>query len=325
MTSISLSFSKVPLPISGLALGLASLGLCWENLLATQGIVQIVSAILASLMLISVTPNVLFSLSALKKNLAHPLIGSVLPTYAMAAMVISNALATFSPLLANTIWLFALGLHFIFLSCFLYYRIKSFHLGDMLPSWFIPPVGVIVASASFIKTPALQPIADFALFFGMLAYAIMLPAMIYRLVFHTEIVDTAKPTIAILAAPASLSLAGYLSVATEPSLLIIALLFGIAILMTLFTYTALTTLIQLPFSPGISAFTFPLVIGATALFALADWLRSIGMPPEYSEQVVTLAIGELTIATAIVLYVLQQYVQHLWLSDKKPVQQSKLV
>jgi len=300
----------VPTPVAGLALGIASLGWCWENLLSSNGLAQSIGAIIAGFLLLVLTPKILFNHSLLQKELAHPLIGSVLPTYAMAAMVVSNALGKISPWLANSLWLFALCLHLIFLGYFLYYRIKSFNLTDMLPSWFIPPVGIIVADVSFIANHALQPIAEIALIFGMLSYAIMLPMMIYRLIFRAEIPDAAKPTIAILAAPASLSLAGYLSISTNPSAIILALLFGIAILMTLFTYIALIKLTQLPFSPGFSAFTFPMVISATALFKLAEWMRSIDISTQYSDQIHLLALGELLIATGVVVYVVLQYLRH---------------
>jgi len=315
----------VPTPVAGLALGIASLGWCWENLLNSNGLVQSIGAIIAGFLLLVLTPKILFNHRLLQKDLAHPLIGSVIPTYAMTAMIISNALGKISPWLGNSLWLFALCLHLIFLGYFIYFRVKSFDLSEMLPSWFIPPVGIIVADVSFIANPILQPIADIALIFGMLSYAIILPIMIYRLVFCAEIPDTAKPTIAILAAPASLSLAGYLSITANPSAIILALLFGIAILMTLFTYLALIKLTRLPFSPGFSAFTFPMVIGATALFKLADWMRSVDVPTRYSEQIQALAIGELFIATGVVFYVILQYLRHLNLTPIDMPQVSKTV
>jgi tellurite resistance protein TehA-like permease len=94
--------------------------------------------------------------------------------------------------------------------------------------------------------------------------------MIYRLVFCESVPDAAKPTIAIMAAPASLSLAGYLTVTQDPSPVLVALLFGIAILMTVVIYAAFFHLLRLPFGPAYAAFIFPMVIGATALFKMAD-------------------------------------------------------
>ena len=69
----------------------------------------------------------------------------------------------------------------------------------------------------FFRYPILEPVAHATLVFGLLVYAVMLPLMVYRLIFSHEVPDAAKPTIAIMAAPASLSLAGYLTVTANPS------------------------------------------------------------------------------------------------------------
>lgn len=78
----------------------------------------------------------------------------------------------------------------------------------MVPSWFIPPVGIIVADVAFPGVPALLPFAQTLFVIGLVSYAILLPTMLYRLFFLPQVANAAKPTLAILAAPASLSLAG---------------------------------------------------------------------------------------------------------------------
>ncbi|HCJ7281026.1 TPA: C4-dicarboxylate ABC transporter, partial [Vibrio cholerae] len=107
--------------------------------------------------------------------------------------------------------------------------------------------------------------------------------------------------------PASLSLAGYLTVVSEPSPVIVALLFGIAVLMTAIIYLAFTRLLRLPFSPGYAAFTFPMVIGATALFKMAHWMESINVAERFVAQVHWLASLELIVATVVVSYVAIRY------------------
>ncbi|MBQ4891530.1 C4-dicarboxylate ABC transporter [Shewanella sp. UCD-FRSSP16_17] len=296
-----------PTPMAGLALGIASLGWCWENFADIQGYGQLLGALLASVLLLVLTVKYLIHSDTLKADLAHPVVGSVVPTFAMALMVVSNALGHYSLILGDSLWLVGLGLHVVFLVTFIYHRAKDFELHHMVPSWFVPPVGIIVADVSFSGTGALSLLANSALIFGMLAYAVMLPMMIYRLMFTHEVPDAAKPTIAILAAPASLSLAGYLTVTASPSPLIVALLFGIGVLMTAIIYLAFFKLLQLPFSPGYAAFTFPMVIGATALFKMIEWMQSIGMASQYIQQVQLLATIELTIATLAVSYVAIRY------------------
>ncbi|MGR5237042.1 TDT family transporter [Vibrio alfacsensis] len=300
-----------PTPMAGLALGIASLGWCWENFAELHGYGQWISAGIASVLLMILTVKFFFHNHLLRQDLAHPVVGSVVPTFAMATMVVSNSLGHFFPTVGNALWLFAVVLHIVFLVTFIYHRAKDFELHHMVPSWFVPPVGIIVADVSFSGNPTLAPIAYGALMFGMVAYAVMLPIMIYRFMFTHEIPDAAKPTMAILAAPASLSLAGYLNVTSDPSPVIIALLFGIAVLMTAIIYLAFFKLLRLPFSPGYAAFTFPMVIGATALFKMAHWMETHGLATHYVNQVRGLATVELIVATVVVVYVSMQYIHNL--------------
>ncbi|RQM69764.1 SLAC1 family transporter, partial [Aeromonas enteropelogenes] len=155
------------------------------------------------------------------------------------------------------------------------------------------------------------------LWFGIICYGLMLPLMLYRLIFSHEVPDAAKPTIAILAAPASLSLAGYLTVSQDPSLLLVAVLLGIAILMTGIIYLAFIKLLRLPFSPGYAAFTFPMVIGATALFKVANLVSGWPQAAHYVEQIRLLAHVELGIATVIVGYVALRYLM-FFLPQREP-------
>ena len=177
----------------------------------------------------------------------------------------------------------------------------------MVPSWFIPPVGIMVADVSFSGNPVLAPIAYIALFLGMASCAVMLPFMLYRLIFIQQITDTEKPTIALLAAPASATLAGYLSLMEQPSPVIIGILFGVSVLMTSVIYCAFFNLLRLPFSAGFAAYTFPMVIGSTALYKLAHWMEYQGIPNKYVTQINGLAYFELIIATSVVAYVGVRY------------------
>ncbi|SEG55878.1 TDT family transporter [Vibrio hangzhouensis] len=296
-----------PTPMAGLALGIASLGWCWENALELHHGAQWTGAAIASILLVILAYKFLFHHHLLREDLAHPVVGSVVPTFAMATMVVSHSVGQFLPKLGDAIWLLAVMLHIVFLVSFVYHRSRDFELHHMVPSWFVPPVGIIVADVAFSGNPSLQWIAHGALNFGLGAYAIMLPTMIYRLIFTHEIPDAAKPTLAILAAPASLSLAGYLTVTAEPSPVLIALLFGIAVLMTIIIYLAFVKLLRLPFSPGFAAFTFPMVIGATALYKLVAWMGDHGVSEQAIQQVRTLANIELMVATAVVSYVTVRY------------------
>ncbi|MPY25999.1 TDT family transporter [Shewanella psychropiezotolerans] len=308
--------SRLPSPMAGLALAIASLGWAWESMLpAMGGRGQIISAAIAAILLASLVIKFVLHPKVLHEELTHPVIGSVIPTFAMALMVISNSIGQYSAATGQIIWLLAIIIHLVFLSMFVFYRAIDFKLEHMVPSWFVPPIGIIVAAVSFPShaesaAQNLQWIANGTLNFGMLCYLVMLPIMLYRLIFCAPIADAAKPTIAILAAPASLSLAGYLTISTQPSIVVVALLLSIAVLMTSVIYLAFFHLLTLPFSPGYAAFTFPMVIGATALFKTYYWLTETYGMNQFTSLIQQAAEGELFIATAVVIYVAYRYLSH---------------
>lgn len=302
--------------MSGLALGIASLGWCWENIGIFHGMAQWSAAVIASVLLLLILGKFILHPHLLGQDLAHPVVGSVIPTFAMATMVVSNSLGQFNQGAGDTLWSLAVLIHLIFLICFAYHRLKEFELHHMVPSWFVPPVGIVVADVSFSGSPLLAPVAMAAMYFGLATYAILLPLMMYRLIFSHEVPDAAKPTIAILAAPASLCLAGYFTVVADPSPVIVSLLFGIAVLMTLVLYLSFVRLLKLPFSPGYAAFTFPLVIGATALFKMSHWMQTQQMAEQYVNQVRSLAMFELVVATIVVTYVAWHYLYNIVLKHR---------
>ena len=85
----------------------------------------------------------------------------------------------------------------------------------------MPPVGIIIADITFSGNPTLAWLAYSALVIGISTYAIMLPIMFYRFLLALKSDYEIQPTLAILAAPASLTLAGYFHIVANPSLVIV--------------------------------------------------------------------------------------------------------
>lgn len=292
----------LPTPVAGLALGIASMGWSLENALPLHGAGQNIGALIAAVLLGLMVVRFILHPDTLSEDIKHPVAGSIVPTFAMAAMVVSKALGNFFPAAGQALWLGAVIAHLVALVFFIWHRAKDLKMHHMVPSWFVPPVGIIVADVT-CPGYAYTEFALVLLAIGMLSYLVMLPLMIYRLIFRSEVPDAAKPTIAIMAAPASLSLAGYLTVVKEPSMLVCSVLLGIALLMTLVIYFAFFHLLRLPFSPGYAAFTFPMAIGATALYKMANLVGQYPLASEYASQLHLMATVQAVIATAIIAYV----------------------
>ncbi|WP_273429319.1 TDT family transporter [Chitinibacter tainanensis] len=305
---------QLPTPLAGLALGISGLGMCLDFVLQANGRLELVTMTLAALLLLALATRFTLDLPSLGNDLRHPVVGSVVPTFAMALMVVSHGLSLLHADLGTAVWVLAIGLHGWFLAQFIRHRRQEFAMHHMVPSWFVPPVGIAVAAVSWSGTVGSWSylLAWGCMAFALACYAIMLPWMFYRLIFHPTIPEGAQPTIAILAAPASLTLAAYLRVATDPSPLLVMILLGVAVTMTLIVYVALLHLLRLPFTPGFAALTFPLAIGATALFKVQAFFIDWALPGDIILQVQTLARIELAIATVVIGYVAVRYA--IWLA-----------
>jgi len=109
------SLAAAPTPMAGLALGIASLGWCWENAGQFDGRLQLLGAAIAAVLLLVLTFKFLIHPRLLWQDLAHPVVGSVVPTYAMGTMVVSKAVGLLAPTLGQGLWLFAVIIHLVFL------------------------------------------------------------------------------------------------------------------------------------------------------------------------------------------------------------------
>lgn len=294
-------FAAFPTPAGGLALGIASLASLWgarldgATAIAAAGAAVAAAIVFCLIVKFAANPRLLLS------DVAHPVAGSVLPTAAMATMVVSRSLPQDW---AAPVWLAAVAVHGLLLAAFLAFRIPVFRPAHMVPSWYVPPIGPVVAVLT-LPDPRFSALAEGILWFGIASYAAMLAPMLARLIFAAEVPDAAKPTIAILAAPPNLCLAGYLSFETAPSALVVLPLLSVGLVMTAAVYLGMARLLRLPFSPGYAAFTFPLVISANATLKAAAFLAATA--PGAAAGLEFWGNLELAVATLTVAYVALRY------------------
>ena len=305
---LSVRLRNVPTPMAGLALGIASLGGAWSLVMPDYGqSFQFLTGTVASVLVLALILKFITNPNLFREDLAHPVAGSVLPACAMTSMVIAQSLLPVVPGFARGLWLVAVFAHILLFISFAIHRLIDFRLHHMVPSWFVPPVGIIVAALTSAGM-GYETMVYWLFWFGLGVFFFKLPIMLYRLIFSEAIPQAALPTFAIMGAPASLSLAGYLTITDQPDYLLIAVLLPLAIFMTALVYVALIRLLRLPFSPGYASFTFPMVVGATALFKVADVLLQQGHLAAY-DVIHSLANFELLVATGLVAYVAMRF---LW-------------
>lgn len=306
------NLAKYPTPIAGLTLGMLGISAYWKIVFHNNYIAHIItltSAFVATLLVLPLILRLFIHPKTLVADLQHPTIGSVIPTLTMTLMMLSNLLSLHY-YISVILWLVAIIIHIIFLICFTYYNVKEFNFSNLIPSWYVPPIGIVVACLT-VPSANFLALAHVILWFGLIAYFIMLPVMLYRLSVGELIADATKPTLAILAAPASLTLAGYLTISVHVNPLLVIALFGIAVTMTIGVYLMLLHLLKLPFSPAYSAFTFPTAISATASLKFSFWTKSIPMFNIYFIHLYRFSLLEGIASTLIILYVLQHYLRFI--------------
>ena len=81
--------------------------------------------------------------------------------------------------------------------------------------------------------------------------------------------------------------------------------------MTAAIYISFWKLLRLQFSPGYAAFTFPMAIGATALYKLSALAASYPGGESYAAQLRLMAHVEFWIAAVVIGYVFILYMKNL--------------
>ncbi|KKN26407.1 hypothetical protein LCGC14_0875100 [marine sediment metagenome] len=290
------SIGKIPANLAGLGLGVACLGTVFLNFnILFAYILSGIAVIILCIYLLKIVINI----SAFKNDLQHPLFSAIIPTFTMGMMTLSTSLGRMLFEAGRIMWILAVIFHILLLINFLRNILKEFQFQNILPSYFIPPVGIVVAcvSGGIFNFPF---ICETLFYFGFISYFITLTLVILRLRLG-NIPIPKKPTLAILAAPASLCLAGYLSLSSVPNPVIISILVPLSIIMTITVYVMFFKLLRIPFNPGYSAYTFPMAISAVAMLKFTDYLKNLGNT--WSIIIEIFAIFEVYIATVIVVYV----------------------
>ncbi|CAM4106484.1 TDT family transporter [Vibrio neonatus] len=308
-------YQNVPPSQAALALGVIGLGQAWALYIPQIGeVIRPFLACFGALLLTPVLMKYLTSVSTFKADIKHPLRGSLMAPMSMALLILCDYLAVISPYIAYPLWVMSVLLHVTMMILFFGYQIANFKMSNIVPSWFLYPVGVIsssLAATQFGHTVFSETIVMTCV--GI--YFFMLPLVLYRLVFFGKLPRNARPTLAIMAAPINLTLAAYLVNFPDPDPILTGALAGIAITMTLLIYLCYINLLRLKFQPSIAAVTFPSVISAIAMSKLTTWF-------EYHHDnwywLHTFGFFELTIATLLVVWVSAGYVVMYWPERFKP-------
>lgn len=252
--------SVIPIPMAGVALGIAALG----NLIQTQSVIlRNMCGIVSAILVTAVITKLFICHETSRKDFKNPIIASVSATICMSMMQLSVYAYPFMKEAAFILWCSGVILHLLLIVFYTGQFLIRCSLKEVYPTCFITYVGIIVASITS-TTFHMEAIGHVLFWLGFAGYLIMLVIITMRYIRH-EREESTKPLFCIYAAPMSLSLTGYLAIMPHPSLSFTILLEVLAQLLFLMVVLQLPKLLKLPFFPSYAAFTFPFVITSFAL------------------------------------------------------------
>lgn len=291
-----------PIGVCGVALAFITISNCWQlNNIYFLKPIAIIFAIIAILIMIS---KMIIYPKKVLEELKNPILSSFYPTIDMAAFLIADYFVKDIPKIALLIWLIGIIFHYLIVIWYSYQRIVKFNFKDIMPSWNVVYVGMVVAAVSS-KGMGHVGLSKFLVIFGIVAYIVLLPIMLY-VVFRDEKMENHRlPTIGILAAPGSLNLAGYLTVFHNPNIYLLWFLIITSLFNLLVVYGYVHKLIRDKFVPTYAAFTFPLAISTLAAYKVSKYFsKNVGLSNLFH----LIANIEIFIATTVIFYVLYRFI-----------------
>ncbi|AGT43423.1 TDT family transporter [Treponema pedis] len=299
---------EYPIPIAGLILSLFTLG----NLLQSYSqTLRLIIGVIGFIFYVIYVAKLLFENKTLKEEFKNPVIASVFLTFTMATMLLAVYVKPFSSTVSYVVWYIGVVGHGFLILWFSAEFLLKFSIKKVFPSWYIVYVGIAVAS---VTAPAVQQLqaGKICFWIAFVGYFCILPLVCCRVWKIKEIPEAAQPTLIILSAPASLLLAGYMNSFEQKNTIIVYLLLFFSVTFYVIALYHLPKLLKLKFTPGYSAFTFPLVISALATKLTGGYFKQKGI-----DFTILIKIEEL-IAFLIVGWVLVCYLVFLFKPDKKP-------
>lgn len=292
---------RIPLPISGLILGIAGLG----NLVQSDGdVFRNILGVIAGLLFILYSLKLAFFPKIVRGELSNPVMASVFPTYPMSMVLLSTYVKPFSFNVAFGMWVLGFTLHLGLIIWFCRTFVVRFNINEVFPTWFIVFVGVGIGSVT-ANVFGMEEIGRIGFRFGLISYLILLAVILFRVIKVRQMPEPTLPTLMIFAAPASLCLAGYINSFPEKSLGMVYFLMSFSLAFYLLALVIFPRLVKLKFYPSFSGFTFPLVISGTGIKLANGFLGEADLVIPLLKYLVNF---QEAIAVLVTLYVLGKYV-----------------
>lgn len=304
----------LPIPMGCVALGFAGLGLLFQK--QNIGVTLLFGAVSVCCLILLFLKFILLP-DTYKMVIKNPIDLSTLCGSFMAMMLLSIYAANFLHLRNLAIGLWAVGVlgHLVSIVIFFLYYVLHFSLSDVQGSWYIVFVGI--AASAIPSTVLGVKMWTFPLFLFALVCIVPITILLAFRWIYLPAALPQRPLLCIIAAPASLCIAGYVQAGFGSSVKLLTVLYITAII---FYGIALCNLIKImwehyTYMPSHAAFTFPFVISATA----SNLIAGLEYMPERIRSLARVIFHvQKWIAVILCCFVLWEYVKNIFLLSLTP-------
>jgi tellurite resistance protein len=213
----------------------------------------------------------------LAEEWSHPVKSSFFGAISVGVCLLSAVIFSYSPLVAEYIWLFGASLHLIAMLAVLnaWVHRESLQPSHACPVWFIPAVGNVVIPLGGVKLGYIE-ISWFFFGVGLIFWLVLLSLVMYRLMFvQPPLPDRLKPTMAIFLAPPTVAFSSWLALTSQtgdqPLDSTGHLLIAIGFFFAFFLLTQFRKFAKLPFFMSWWAYSFPSASFTIAAFNYAQF------------------------------------------------------
>ncbi|MDR0334854.1 MAG: TDT family transporter [Methanomassiliicoccaceae archaeon] len=296
--------SGVPVPVCGLALGLAALDrfLYSDIHYYNHNILALFAVALIALFTLRLATD----LPGIRRDLENPAVFGIFPTYPMAIMVLSATAREYVGDIALAVWSGAIVFNFVLIYFFAKRFLRRPSLRDVFPSWTVMFTGYVIASTT---SPAFgtEAVGQILFWFGFVAYLTVLPVILWR-VLRMGLPKDLVPQLAIFAGPVNLCVVGCIrSYDYAPPGIPLAILSVLGVISYAAVILYMPVMLNRKFYPSFSAFTFPLVISSISIY---EYGKLHGFSSMYAFEIIQAAT--LAIAVISVLHVLIRYMIYFY-------------
>ena len=210
-----------------------------------------------------------------RKEYENVIFCSLYPGFAMVMMILGSYFLDYVPGFGKGLFFVGLAIHGGHILVFTYRNvIRKREVETFVPSWFVTYNGILVSCVVGVPMDAL-PILRVVVCYGIAVYFVLIFLLIWRLI-RVEIQHAFYHTMAVVLAPCSLCLVGYLNVIVNKNGILAWVLYACVISSLIFVISMLPKFFSFRFAPGFAAMTFPMAIGTVASMKMSEYLSAAG-------------------------------------------------